>query len=320
METTIKNSYRVGDGKTFLEPSALNTLPSIVAQDHLPRLSDRYEFIDTMGIVNLLAGEGWMPVLAQEQRIRSLDRQGFQKHLVRFREVNRPIPATVDGISPEIILTSSHDGLNAWNLFAGFIKWLCLNGLVVSSGLFAAIRIKHFGHHGDQIIEATRRIANEMPGLLDQVNTYQRITLEPIERQIFAESALITRFAPSQSDEVILPAPNDVHMVINGRTFLTNRLLAPKRASESDPGYANTLWGTFNTVQENLIRGNGFEKTIRTDDHGGIRIKRKVKGVSAINENLRVNRGLWHLMDEMARQKGHEAVTRISDQHDLETV
>jgi hypothetical protein len=297
MEMAIRNSYKVGDGRTFLEPSALNVLPSVIAEHRANRTSDRYEFINTMAVVNLLAREGWLPVLAQEQRIRTLDRAGFQKHLVRFRQPDSVI--TLEGLSPEIILTNSHDGLNAYNLMAGFIKWICLNGLVVSSGLFASIKIKHFGHHADQIIEATHQIGQEMPRLADRVNTYQRIELSPIERQIFAESALITRFAPSQSDEVILPAPNDDRMVINGRTFLIDRLLRPRREAEMKP----TLWNTFNTVQEKMTQGNAFENTVRTDEQGGIKIKRKVKGISAINESLRVNRGLWHLMDEMAKQK-----------------
>lgn len=305
METAIKNSYRIGDGKTFLEPSGLNTLPSIVAEHRASRTSNRYEFIDTMGVVNLLAREGWLPVLAQEQRIRISERMGFQKHLVRFGQPNSVI--NLEGLSPEIILTNSHDGLNAYNLYAGFIKWLCLNGLVVSAGLFASIRIKHFGHHADQIIEATHQIGQELPRLADRVNTYQQITLEPIERQIMAESALITRFAPSQSDEVILPAPHDDRMVINGRTFLLNQLLRPKREIEAAP----TLWNTFNTIQEKIIRGNAFENTVRTDDGGGLRIKRKVKGISAINENLRVNRGLWHLMDEMAKIKEQNASVAV---------
>jgi hypothetical protein len=301
METAIKNSYKVGDGKTFLEPSALNALPSVVSDHRATRTSDRYEFINTMGVVNLLAHEGWMPVLAQEQRIRTLDRRGFQKHLVRFRQPDSVI--TLEGLSPEIILTNSHDGLNAYNLYAGFIRWICLNGLIVSSGLFASIRVKHLGHHADQIVEATHQISQEMPRLVDQVNTYQQITLEPMERQILAESALITRFAPSQSDEVILPAPNDDRMVINGRTFLLNQLLRPRREVEAAP----TLWNTFNIVQEKIVQhGNNFENTVRTDDHGGIRIKRKVKGITAISENLRVNRGLWHLMDEMAKQKSSQ--------------
>jgi hypothetical protein len=32
--------------------------------------------------------------------------------------------------------------------------------------------------------------------------------------------------------------------------------------------------------------------------------KKQLRGITAIDENIRVNRGLWHLLGELAKSKG----------------
>jgi len=56
------------------------------------------------------------------------------------------------------------------------------------------------------------------------------------------------------------------------------------------------LWTTFNTVQENLIRGGLRGRTAK----GNRTSTRAVKGVS---ENVRLNKALWTLAEKMAQLK-----------------
>ena len=53
----------------------------------------------------------------------------------------------------------------------------------------------------------------------------------------------------------------------------------------------------FNRIQEKCIKGNSFERTWITTNSGQTIYRSKVREVQAINENLRINQGLWTLLE-----------------------
>ena len=71
------------------------------------------------------------------------------------------------------------------------------------------------------------------------------------------------------------------------------QLLNTRRAVDAAPD----LWTTENVIQENLMRG-------------GIRVRNAATGrrattrpVASVNEDIRLNKGLWVLADRMAELK-----------------
>ena len=95
----------------------------------------------------------------------------------------------------------------------------------------------------------------------------------------FANAALQLRYP---NDE----AGNDTAPI------LPEKLLAVRRHEDRE----NTLWSTFNKVQENFIRG-GLRGT---NKKGGRMTTREVKSV---NEDLRLNKALWQLAESMRQLK-----------------
>ena len=71
------------------------------------------------------------------------------------------------------------------------------------------------------------------------------------------------------------------------------QLLEPRRYADT----ATDLWTSFNTVQEHLLRGG--DRTITT----GSRRRGKTRQISSVGEDVRLNRALWTLAEEMARLK-----------------
>ena len=293
--------HTVGNGREFLTEAQLQPLASVFAEAPAPAASKMYRQVKTIEVVNLFAGQGWYPVMAQEQRVIDAARNGFQKHMIRFRQKET---AMARMSAPEIIVRNSHDTTTTYQIMGGMINFACLNGLIVSDAQFAMIRVMHMGFEPRAIIDATRKFAEGIPQIMDRVKDYQKIDLTPTDRQIFAESALLVKL---NADEDVVPMRKENGVFkIDDREFDVPRFLAPARDSDRLP----TLWNTFNTVQEKLISGtkfnNRFEVNTKPSFSNGRAIK-KVRGVTAIDENVRINRGLWHLMSEMAKQKGATA-------------
>jgi hypothetical protein len=290
-----QNMHRIGNGVNFLTADDLKRLPSIGATHESAALSDRYRFISTMNVVNTLADQGWLPVAAQEQNVKSTAKIGFQKHLIRFQYKGLKDLKSVGDVAPEIVLTNSHDGYTKYNFMLGLFRLVCLNGMIVSEGSFGSIKIMHVGYEEKDVIDASFKILDDVPRLFSSVDKYRRIELTPSQRDIFAESALVLRFGDDDS----LIRRDGPNFTVGDRTFNLSALLRPNRSDDE----GRSLWNTFNVVQEKITQGNRYERTVR-ETNGKIIHKSKVQGINGIDSAVSFNRGLWHMMERMAEERG----------------
>jgi hypothetical protein len=129
--------------------------PSVFASQPIDGVSERYRFLPTSSILNGMRENGWVPVRAQEQSIRTEARRGFQKHVVRFARVEHLQTWEKNQVRPEVVLVNSHDKSSAYQLHCGLFRLVCTNGMVVSDGTFQRISIKHSGFNPDSVIEAS---------------------------------------------------------------------------------------------------------------------------------------------------------------------
>jgi hypothetical protein len=274
----------------------LSRFQSINATHEHQRMSDKYKFIPTTKVVDILAKEGWLPSRVQEMKVRNEGRIGFQKHLIRFRQQDM-MGGRVGDIIPEVVLTNAHDGSASFVFDMGLFRQVCGNGAVVSEGMFASVCVRHVGFTTGQVISAVRNVIEETPKVLGRVNDYRSITLTEDERRIFAEGALLLKLNEERGERA-----TGFRQLFNiaGRSFDTSRMLSPYRSDDREP----SLWNTYNVIQEKLTKGGRFEDTQRVSPVTGHRIhKTKVNPIKAINEDVRVNKGLWHMMEEMAKLK-----------------
>jgi Domain of unknown function (DUF932) len=277
------NQYRTLGGYADRLTSSLETdslrrfAPSIFAGAAHIRTSHRYSFLPTSSILEGMAGEGWLPVAVQEQVVRDESRQGFQKHMVRF--AHRDDIKKSSGERAEIVVINSHDRSSAYQIHAAIFRFVCCNGLVVSDATFSRISITHMGFSPDKIVAASLQLAGHVPALMDGISRMKAVTLTEDEQLAFAEAAAIVRFGALES------AP------VRPRT-----LLQPRRAEDS----SRDVWTTFNTVQENAVKGGQRDHDKRKADGSRMPRTRPVKG---IDSNVSLNKALWHLAEKIAELK-----------------
>lgn len=279
----MKPQYKTlgGYGDSLHRPLEIGELrsfaPSIFAENPHAQTSSRYSFLPTSSILSGMAEQGWMPVAAQEQLVRDQSREGFQKHMLRFahrNDLQRP-----GAERPEIVIVNSHDRSSAYQLHAGIFRFLCLNGLVVCDETFKRISITHLNFDPSKVIEASVSIAEGIPAIMNGLQEMKALTLTDGEREAFAESAAILRYGSVETAPV--------------RPF---KLLEPNRYEDS----GKDMWRTFNTVQENCIRGGQKDRAKRKPN--GHRMP-KSRAVTGIDGNVALNKALWHLAGKMAELK-----------------
>jgi hypothetical protein len=236
---------------------------SIFTDKASPNVSAKYSHISTEKIIDDMEILGWGVVDAKQ--IKARKGEGFQKHLVVFR--NNDIQITSedgDNVYPQILLTNSHDGKNAFTFTAGLFRMICENGLVVSTREFENMKIRHMGYSFDELQNTIKTMVEKLPLTVESLNKFRSVELGQEQALDFAKKALEVRFGQDvENIEVDL-----------------NELLYPTR--KQDKG--SDLWSIYNVVQEKLIHGN-FNYSNGTK----VRKARKIKNFQqdiVLNEKL----------------------------------
>jgi hypothetical protein len=264
------------NGRSFKGDQALSEefmrriAPSIFAREAHESRSDKYLFIPTIEVLSALKKEGFLPFMVAQSRTRTEGKENYTRHMIRLRK-QEDIKKEEGAL--EIILSNSSDGTSSFLLNAGYYRFVCQNGMVAGD-ILQDYRIQHKGNLVDNIIDVACEIVEDSEIMLNSIDSMKAISLSRDEKEIFANSALILKNGEKES------------------TLQPKQLLLPKRFDDQK----NDLWTTFNVVQENLIKGGiqGKSKDGR---------KTRSRAVKSVGNNLKLNKALWTLADEMAKLK-----------------
>jgi len=251
-----------------------NRAKSIFTEKGAPNVSDKYAHISTEKIIDDMALLGWGVVDAKEVKARKADTMGFQKHLVVFR--NNEIQITSedgDNVFPQILLTNSHDGKNAFTFTAGLFRMVCENGLVVSSKEFENMKIRHYGYTFEELQETIKTMVEKLPLTVESLNKFRSVELGQEQVLDFAKKALLTRFDEKELENIKIDF---------------NDLLTPTRPEDK----GSDLWSVYNVVQEKLIHGMFNYKY-------GVKV-RKARKIRNFKQDLVINEKLFDVALEFA--------------------
>jgi hypothetical protein len=248
--------------------------PAVGASMPIADVSDKYSFIRTLDVVDLLRDQGWFPVSARQAHVRKQERDGFQKHLIRFtREGFYTGQERVD-----MVLHNSHDRGCAFKLSAAIWRKICGNGLMVASDLYNFSH-RHVGFDPDALLESATTIAESATEIAGSVDEFKCIDMTQGERGVYAMAAHSLLYDEPEK------APIKPVKLLHERRY-------------DDKG--NDLWTTFNVVQENVMKG-GLHGAKR-GSNGRMR-RQKTRPVKSIDRDVKLNKALWILTEEMARLK-----------------
>lgn len=246
-------------------------VPSIFAQAPKAGVSEKYTFIPTTSVLDLLQKEGWFPVAAGQGKAKNPDGKDFMKHVVRFRRDDsaKALKEVGDSI-PELVLTNSHNASSSYRLMMGLFRLVCTNGLTVSSGDIADYRIRHTGFKTEDVLAASAQMISHIPTLAAKVEGMRTLKLNDDERLAFATQALGLRWDAGK-------APIEA-----------SHLLMSRRGADN----GHDLWTTLNVVQENIIRGG-----ITGRSHGRTRRHYTTRAVNSPATDISLNRGIWEIAE-----------------------
>ena len=227
------------ESSKFLSKKELSEIaPSIFTMKPSNTVSDKYTHIPTERVIDDMELMGWKPVDAKEVKARTEDTRGVQKHLVVFRNDDVVINGEDgDTVFPQILITNSHDGKNAFQFTAGLFRMICENGLVIATDEFEDLKMRHMGYTFEDLQVLIRGMVEKLPLTVEAMNKMKEIELQ--EEQMFdlAKSFL------------------DIRVEGTKNTY-DKQAIEDVLESQRKKDEGNMLWEVFNRVQENIIEGN----------------------------------------------------------------
>ena len=242
--------------------------PSIFTQVGSENTSDKYTHIPTDQVIKDMELLGWGVVDAKEVKSRKESTNGFQKHLVVFRN-NDVVINGEDGdtVYPQVLLTNSHDGKNSFQFTAGLFRMICENGLVIADTEFEDVKMRHMGYTFEDLQSMIKEMVEKLPLTVESMNRMKNIELEE-ERVLDLAKSLL-----------------DIRVEGTDNTYDSSAIeevLETQRKKDEGVG----LWEVFNRVQENIIEGNFHYKT----KSGKVRQARIIKN---FKQDLELNRNMF---------------------------
>ena len=238
-------------------------------------LSKHYSFVPTTKVVDDLRSMGWECVDAKQVKARKKATNGYQKHMLTFEHPDYKVDGATE--YPQLLLTNSHDGGNAFTLSAGIFRLVCSNGLVIKSEDYGDARLVHKGYSFEAVQKLVTDFTAEIDTALTKVTAMKRTQLTTDQIIQFAKQAALLRFKAASYNE------DNIADVVE---------LDGLHSSTRPEDNGNGLWEVYNRVQESLINGY-YHYKVGTKS-------RKGRTIKSFKQNIDVNKKLSEIAFELA--------------------
>ena len=214
---------------------------------------------------------GWNPVAAVQVKARKQSTNGYQKHMITFENDSYKKENTTE--YPQLLLTNSHDGGNAFTLSAGIFRLVCSNGLVLKTEDYGTSRLVHKGYSFEAIQDLVNDFVATIDETLTRITAMKEVELTKNQQMEFAKLAALLRFTEKSYNE------DNIADVVD-----LDDLLSHERKEDAGDG----LWEVYNRVQESIVQGKFHYK-------GGNKKTRKARPIKNFKQSIDVNKKLSEL-------------------------
>ena len=244
-------------------------------------LSKHYSFVPTMNVVNDLRTLGYEVTDAVQVKARKKSTNGYQKHMITLEHPKYKVEGSEE--YPQILLTNSHDGGNAFSLSAGIFRLVCSNGLVIKTEDYGSARLVHKGYSFEAVQKLVKEFEETMGEVLTKITAMKKVELTKAQQIEFAKKAALLRFTAKSYNEDNIADVVDIDDLLNVER-------------KEDKG--NGLYEVFNRVQESIVQGkylyaaSGKVKDADTKT-------RKARPIKNFKQSISVNKKLSELAFEL---------------------
>ena len=248
---------------------AIRTAPAISATEPHPRIkSPKYTFTNSTQLIEDFDRLDFKLTSVKQSSSKNPLNNQYGTHIMRFANPELTIKGPDGGIEarPEVVIINDHMGNRPVQFEAGLFRLVCSNGLIVKSQDLGHFRRRHTTFDLEALKQLIGTKVEDMRGIVEKISRWNGKLMTDQERFAFATEAIKLRLAEERKPE----------------QYELFEILSPKRTADQ----SKSLWHTFNTIQENLIKG-GYQMNDRV-----------ARAITNPLQDLKINQELWALADK----------------------
>ena len=180
---------------------------------------------------------------------------------------------------PQLLLTNSHDGGNAFTLSAGIFRLVCSNGLVIKTEDYGSARLVHKGYSFEAVQKLVKEFEETISEVISKITAMKKVQLTKEQQIQFAKQAALLRFTAKSYNE------DNIADVVD-----LDGLLEVERKEDA----GNGLYEVFNRVQESLVKGKYLYASSGKVNAEGTKT-RKGREIKNFKQSIDVNKKLSEL-------------------------
>jgi hypothetical protein len=270
---------RASNNAVLSNEAILQRAPAVFAEDKAAHLTNHYHSLKTADLLPVLADYGYLPVQAAQKKARN-GNPNHTAHLLAFSRAG-DIDTGAD-VRSEVLVYNSHNGTSGVKLMAGAYRFVCSNGIVNGAG--DSVTVRHSHKAMQDFEDMLRRIIEGVPAMMNTIDAMRQRHIDAEQARQFAKKAVMLRWDWLSGSYV----PDETPTGSYADDVTVTQALSHQRAGDD----VMDAWTVFNRVQENVLRGGVFIKSVT--DKNGLR-ERKARPIASISEHVAVNQSIFDL-------------------------
>lgn len=168
-----------------------NVAPAFYSTEKAPSRSETFGHLGTWELYEPFRDLGYVPVQVMQSGARNTSNLIFAGVLTRWRSV-RDLGSKATEIF-EIITVNADNGTRAFRFLPGYLRSICTNGCIFGTFMHSLV-IQHRRNWLDDAVEQVTRLSRQSVRVMEVLDDYKRIEIDPPTQLQLAEYVYAERF------------------------------------------------------------------------------------------------------------------------------
>lgn len=187
--------------------------PAVFSTQKDPDRSTSFGHVGTWELFSPMRDLNYVPVQVMQSGSRKPNGMQYARNLIRFRQV-ADLGSKLAEIF-EIVVVNADNGTAAFKFLPGYLRSICMNGCIFGTFMYS-LSIQHRRGWLDDAVEQVTNLTRQSYSIMEVIDDYKAIELDPEGQLQLAEYAHSIRFAgrevPFTAQDLLTPhdrAPQD---------------------------------------------------------------------------------------------------------------
>lgn len=226
--------------KTLTTEEIFNAAPAVYAVTRGENLSDKYLFISTSQLLNILTQDGWIVVLTRGSKRSKSKYSALHSVYLTRKEYTENVDVQSNEV-PLLKIVNSHNGKHSFKIGPAIMSRKTGAIYHVPNSIYPTPRIVHKTYNTQEVVGVAYTILCDFPKVIKKIDSLKNTNLSPSAVREFAKSAA----------NIIFKAED----ILRTDEYLGDDKVAQQLAGFDGFKHNSSVWDLVESISQNAFEG-----------------------------------------------------------------